>query len=465
MNSTPNRRRRFLSLHSKAVATGIGIAFLISGATTSISFFTLRTFITNQRISSATHEAAVLSREVARLLRDGMEPNKALEVATASSNSIQIFLEANNSTITSKAGFDISTVPKTLRELAQNGTPGRQVYTVAGIPNLAMVFPIEIESSRNYVFIGVVGLSELDRTIVILGRSLILGVMLASVFGGIIGYWLSRRVSEPLRSIGDAASQIASGDLAIQLPHAKEPDLNKISSSFNEMTRSLRNRIDREARFGAVISHELRSPLTAIRSASDILTSHIAELPLQLSSTVELLAERVITFQKILDDLIEISRYESGGVQPNLEELQIVKILESLLARHQMDKDKFLETTLDTHQTVLVDAKRFKYIFENLVENANLYASGISKIRVEIADDNVYVHFDDAGSGISESLQDLIFDPFVRGSSHSNIQGSGLGLAIAKEHATNFRGSISVSTSPDHGARFTVCLKKGRETE
>jgi len=465
LSNTSGRRRGFLSLRSKAVATGIGMAFVISGVTTSISLFTVRAYITNQQITSATHEAAVLSREVARLLRDGVEPSDALDAASASSNSIQTFLETSDSSITTKAGFNISTIPKALRTNAQNGIPGRQVYKYAGTPNLAMVFPIEIENSSVYVFIGVVSLTELNRTIVLLSRTLVSGVMIASIFGGMIGFWLSRRVSEPLRRIGDAASLIAAGNLAIQLPNAMEPDLNKISISFNEMTRSLRNRIDREARFGAVISHELRSPLTAIRAASDLLDSHRIELSPQLAATVDLLSERVVTFQKILDDLIEISRYESGGVQPNLEDLRILRILESLLARHQMAKDDFLEATVSEIQTVLVDAKRFKYIFDNLIENAALYAGGITKIRVETTDNDVQVHFDDAGSGIPSTMQDLIFDPFVRGSSHSNIQGSGLGLAIAKEHATNFHGSISVSTSPEGGARFTVVLRKGGEAE
>lgn len=465
MSNTSGGRLGFLSLRSKAVATGVVIVFLISGVTTSFTLFTVRAYITNQRITSATNQAAVLSREVARLLRDGIEPNSALEEISASSNSIQTFLETINFSITARAGTDISTIPEMLRANAHNGTPGRQIYKHAGTPYLAMAFPIEIENSSKYVFISVVSLSELNRIIVILGRMLVIGVMIASILGGIVGLWLSRRVSEPLRRVGDAALLIAAGDLAIQLPHAKEPDLNKISTSFNEMTKSLRNRIDREARFGAVVSHELRSPLTAIRSASDLLDSHRAELSPQLASTVDLLSERVVTFQKILNDLIEISRYESGNVQPNLEELKIIRILESLLARHHMAKDDFLEATSSEDQTVLVDAKRFKYIFDNLIDNATLYAGGIAKIRVETIDDNVYVHFDDAGIGIPPTMQKLIFDPFVRGARHSNIHGSGLGLAIAKEHATNFLGSISVSTSPEGGARFTVGLQKGSEAE
>ena len=100
------------------------------------------------------------------------------------------------------------------------------------------------------------------------------------------------------------------------------------------MTKSLQTRIAREARFGAVVSHELKSPLTAIRGATDLLEGMRNELPSKATFSIDILNERVRYFEKILNDLIEISRYESGTVQPNLEELAIQPLINALLDRN-----------------------------------------------------------------------------------------------------------------------------------
>ena len=110
-----------------------------------------------------------------------------------------------------------------------------------------------------------------------------------------------------------------------------------------------------------------------------------------------------------------------------------------------------------------VDAKRFQQIFENLVSNARAYAEDIPIIRIEESTNEVLIHFDDSGIGVPEDAQATIFDPFVRGAHHSAKPGSGLGLTISTEHAHIMGGNLTVSTSPEGGARFTVSLKKAED--
>ncbi|MFZ9795934.1 MAG: HAMP domain-containing sensor histidine kinase, partial [Ilumatobacteraceae bacterium] len=272
---------------------------------------------------------------------------------------------------------------------------------------------------------------------------------------------LSRRVMEPLHDISSTAEQISGGDLTKRAKEPREPDLARIAQTFNEMTTSLRARIDREARFGAVVSHELRSPLTVIKGAAELIAAKRDELPTRAQLGSDLLGERVHQFERILNDLIEMSRYQSGGVQPVLEELSVKSLIETLCHRNGLDP-RIIEVE---DALVVVDVRRFQQVFENLHRNAELYAGGLEAIRSEVQGEFIALHFDDAGSGIPKSDYEYIFEPFVRGNQHSAVPGSGLGLSITAEHVRIMGGAIIVGRSPEGGARFTTRLRRGESSE
>ena len=150
-------------------------------------------------------------------------------------------------------------------------------------------------------------------------------------------------------------------------------------------------------------------------------------------------------------------------MHPNLESLPIKKMLEALCKRKSELHLAFIDQTESGSSFVQVDAKRFQQIFENLVSNARAYAEDIPIIRIEESTNEVLIHFDDSGIGVPEDAQATIFDPFVRGAHHSAKPGSGLGLTISTEHAHIMGGNLTVSTSPEGGARFTVSLKKAED--
>jgi two-component system sensor histidine kinase MtrB len=184
------------------------------------------------------------------------------------------------------------------------------------------------------------------------------------------------------------------------------------------------------------------------------------ELPKKATLSIDILNERVSYFERILNDLIEISRYESGTVQANLEELAIQPLLNALLNRDQRADIQLIDSSISKHSIALVDLKRFQQIFENLVSNADAYAQGLSAIRIEESDKQIIIHFDDAGTGISKDIENVVFDPFFRAPQHSAPPGSCLGLTISKEHANIMGGDLTVVKSPDGGARFSLFLRR-----
>jgi two-component system, OmpR family, sensor histidine kinase MtrB len=462
-NLSPRKRIQFFkkpTLRAKAILTGLLIAFAISLITSLFTYQIAKRYLTSQRVNIATSQISIASRLVARSMIDGNSPLESLLSTSGSFPNSQTAIRANGEWFISKAGFDINLLPLSMVDLVASGTPVRTQILLGATPVIAVGIPISINDSSNFVFFGTIEIIELQRTLNLLQNIFIVGSIFSTIGGAFIGLWLSRRVSEPLKQVSSAAERIALGDFSIQIDIPTEPDLSIIAKSFNFMTKSLQTRIAREARFGAVVSHELRSPLTAIRGATDLLDGMQSELPPRAGFSVNILRERVISFEKILNDLIEISRYESGTVHPNLESLPVQKMIEALCKRSSELHLVFVDQTESGSSFAQVDTKRFQQIFENLVSNARAYADGISTIRIEESTNEVLIHFDDSGIGVPDDTQATIFEPFVRGVHHSAKPGSGLGLTISTEHAHIMGGNLTVSTSPEGGARFTVSLKR-----
>jgi len=448
------------TLRTKAILTGLVIALSISAITSLAIFQIAESYLTNQRIAIATSQISAASRIAAQSIYDGNSPLDSLLTASNTFPNAQTAIRQNDEWFVSKAGFDVDEIPDEIIDLITEGSPARSRIMFGESPAIAIGIPITINGAVEYQFIGVVTTLELQRTLSLLQNVLLAGVLFSSIGGAFVGFWLSRRVSEPLHDVSEAAQRIAFGDLTIQIATPSEPDLKNIADTFNFMTKSLQSRIAREARFGAVVSHELKSPLTAIRGATDLLDGMRNELPQKATLSLDILNERVRYFERILNDLIEISRYESGTVKANLEELAVQPLLNALLDRDQRVHIELIDSTSTKHSIALVDTKRFQQVFENLVSNADAYAHGLSAIRIEESEQQIIIHFDDSGIGISNEIEIAIFDPFFRAPQHSAHPGSGLGLTISKEHANIMGGDLIVSKSPNGGARFSLQLRR-----
>jgi len=447
------------TLRSKTVFMGTAVAALLSLAASLSTFFLSREYLLRQRDEVAVTQVRAAARLAVSTLTRSEDPLEVLLSGAQLLPGARAALYQDGSWLVSGVGLATEDIPSDLIRSLESGSAGRQRVSIRDESAVVVGFPIQTKSDT--WFIGVMSLQELERTLSVLRGALAIGGLLAIVGGGSVGWWLSRRVMEPLHDISSTAEQISGGDLTKRAKEPREPDLARIAQTFNEMTTSLRARIDREARFGAVVSHELRSPLTVIKGAAELIAAKRDELPTRAQLGSDLLGERVHQFERILNDLIEMSRYQSGGVQPVLEELSVKSLIETLCHRNGLDP-RIIEVE---DALVVVDVRRFQQVFENLHRNAELYAGGLEAIRSEVQGEFIALHFDDAGSGIPKGDYEYIFEPFVRGNQHSAVPGSGLGLSITAEHVRIMGGAIIVGRSPEGGARFTTRLRRGESSE
>lgn len=454
-----------VSLRSKAIIIGGLVGLTISVVASGITWSSAQSYLLRQRESAAQQQSYVHAELVARSILAGDTPANALTGTPTISPSYRALLKSGEEWLSLSAGIGIGNVPTDLLGRAESGQPAEQRGLLAGRPAYFVTFPIDVGDDLRFVYIGVSSLSEIQETVDAIRRALLLGVAISAIGGALIGLWLSRRVMEPLKEISTTSVDLSSGDLEARVRIPREPDLARISHSFNQMADALQHRLEAESRFAAQAAHELRSPLTALRGTSDILQMAKDSLSPDIGRLVDNLGSEVTQFEKMLEDLLILGRQSSGSDTPNLTVRQSDVLIAAIMNNLQLS-DHLLDTDIDLSQVlVLVDVTRLRHVFSNLVANAALYANGVTSIRVRRHDSKLVVDIDDDGPGVAESERASILAPFSRGRRSQGVAGSGLGLSIASGHLRSMGSELRVASSPSGGARFSFDLDIAHEDE
>jgi len=313
--------------------------------------------------------------------------------------------------------------------------------------------PIPGESDTTYF--ESFSLAELDRTLGTLTRSLAVGAAVSTLAGALIGRTASRRVVAPLREVATAAEQIAQGDFRTRLDPRGDRDLAPLLHSFNDMAAAVSERLAREERFASDVSHELRTPLTALAAAASVLERRVTP---ETMPALEVLKAQINRFQRLVLDLLEISRYDAGA-----EHLERVAVEPGEFLRHVLTTSGRALSLLDLGAglpaRIAIDPRRVEQMLTNLMDNADLYGDGVVRVAVEVGSGMIRFTVDDEGQGVPVEEQERIFERFYRGSGRAaGDTGSGLGLALVAEHSRLHGGRVHVEDGPKGGARFVVEL-------
>ncbi len=314
------------------------------------------------------------------------------------------------------------------------------------------------------LYFEVFSLGDVQSTLATLRNTLFAVGGVATIAGMAIAALIGRRIAGPLESVSRAAAGIADGDLSTRLDHHADEEVARIAISFNRMADSLEDRIDRESRFAADVSHELRSPLTTLVNTVSVLENRRGELSDEADEALTLLAGDVKRFERMVADLIEISKHDAGSARIDLEDVAPDQLVYTILRRlrHESVPVEIADTARDT--LVSVDVQRLSVVLRNVIENAVAYGGGPTLVVVDADVHVVRISVDDDGPGVDRNERDRVFDRFARGvhgERRINSDGSGLGLSLAHENMSGMHGSIHVEDTPTgRGARFVLALPR-----
>lgn len=427
-----------------AIAFGV-LSLVIAAAVSSATYFFAAYYLVNQREDAALTRALLDSRAVGASLSQGSTPVEALE-QVPSIGASQTLVQVADTWYTTGVTVPPDELPAGLLETAASAGAAQQRADIGGEP----YFVVAVQLS-DALYVEVFSLQDLDLTLTIGGWVLAAQVAIAAILGALIGRYTVGRILRPLRRLGEGTRRIASGDLGTRIQETGDKDLDPIAGSFNDMAEAVQSRIQRERRFSANVSHELRSPLTTVVGTADLLDRRREELPEREAGLIAVLVEQVHRMSQMLLDLLEISRI--GGDDP----IQIETVDVSLLCLDVV-RVRNLPDALVTGDSPVIrtDGRRFERIVGNLVENAERHGDGVEQVRIERLETTVRISVEDRGPGIDPAQLEKLFEPFSRGEDAHHTSGAGLGLAIAREQANVLNANVIVENRDGGGARFIV---------
>ena len=350
--------------------------------------------------------------------------------------------------------FTQDDLPTHLEMLVSTGKSGAQRFVHNNVLHEAVGVPMPGVGAE---YFEVFSLRDTERTLSFILSALVAGLIVATATAISLGWFTSRRLLRPVGRVADAASDIASGRLDARLEPENDPDLNRLAVTFNEMADTLQERIEREVRFASDVSHELRSPITALSAAVEVLATRRNELSERNRQALDVISTQVKRFDRMVIDLLELSRLDSGTGSLRLESVDLIDFLRRLCQRFGFG-DVPVVTTGESLSEVATDRLRFERIVVNFLTNAREHAGGATTIRVEGRPSSYVICVEDSGPGLPVEERQRVFNRFARGSAAQRGTGTGLGLAIAVEHAKTLGGAVWAEDNPRGGMRFCVEL-------
>ncbi|MGH8986795.1 MAG: ATP-binding protein [Acidimicrobiia bacterium] len=430
-------------------------ALLVVAAAAALTYLLSERYLLRQRERSLERQAYVDARALRDEVQRTGDVTGSLETIERTPGS-SVIVSRGGEWIASSVAVGRDELPASLRKVVESGDAARQRFTIRGDPWLAVGVPIRTIDARYY---EVFELEDLERTLAIVRASLLGAGAIATVLGALVGWWASRRVLRPVSEVALASELVGAGNLRTRLDPQHDRDLDRLVASFNQMVDALAQRMERDARFVSDVSHELRSPLTTLTTAAEVMHTRRAELPERARVALDLLRGELDRFHQMLEDLLELSRADSSVDDLELESVDLGDLIRHALersgaaARIELDADLF-------GRRALVDKRRLDRVLANLVDNARSHGRGVTLAAVRRSDGVVRIEIEDAGPGVAPSDRDRVFERFARGAaagSRGRSSGAGLGLALVSEHVRLHGGRVWVEERQiGDGARFVV---------
>jgi signal transduction histidine kinase len=349
---------------------------------------------------------------------------------------------------------------------ANSRVPARMITTVGAHPVLVIGIPLASVDASYFEFID---LGDAASTLNSVLLSLMFAAIITTLAGGLLGTIVAGRAVRPLADAAKAAQAIAGGRMDTRLEPTDDPDLRLLAFAFNDMAGALQTRVERDARFASDVSHELRSPLMTLAASVEVMQARRDDMPERAQSALDLLVADVTRFQGLVEDLLEISRFDAGAIRLNLEDLLVAEFVRQAVAVSSVPATPIAVT--DRAEAVIIrgDRRRLARVVANLIDNARLHGGGDASIAVTEPEGegeplgHIWIVVEDHGSGVPIEERELIFERFARGAvagRRSSSDGAGLGLALVDEHVRLHGGRVWVEDRHDGepGARFVLEL-------
>jgi two-component system sensor histidine kinase BaeS len=302
-----------------------------------------------------------------------------------------------------------------------------------------------------------------DKYLTSVNQSLFIAAVGGALIALILGLFVARTLTRPVRELTTATHALAHGDLQQRVPVRSRDELGELAQAFNQMSADLVRATQLRRQMTADIAHDLRTPLTVIGGYVEALRDQVlAPTP----ERFEMIYGEVQHLQQLVDDLRTLSLADAGELRLNRQPIEPRALLAEVAAlfQHRADQQslKLIVDAADNLPVLNIDEGRFVQVLSNLVSNALRYTPAGGHITLGAIDQSgaVQLIVRDDGAGIPPEALPHIFDRFYRAdlARHQASGESGLGLAIARSIIEAHGGTIAVQSHVGHGTTFIIRL-------
>ena len=299
-------------------------------------------------------------------------------------------------------------------------------------------------------------------------RTLLYGALMAAIIVFLLGIFLSRTLTRPIRELTQATHAVSEGNLLQQVPIRSHDELGELAQAFNKMSSELLRSVNARKQMTADIAHELRTPLSLILGHAEAV--HDGVLP-PTRENFEIIREEAMRLEHLVDDLRLLSLADAGELSISLQTVEPQRLIDEAasLYKYQTQRNNIaLALDIDSPLPMIeVDPGRMTQVLTNILDNALRHTpeGGTIILSAHLVDDQIELALQDSGPGLNKEDLDRIFDRFYRTDASRQRDGavpggSGLGLAIARSIVQAHGGQLSAESEQGHGLKVIITLPK-----
>ena len=376
--------------------------------------------------------------------------------------------------------LDPATIPKSLSDRVRKSSDITWQYVTmrylqgTSAPGLAIGQKVQIPNAGQYEMYIVFSLTNEEKTLNLINTYLLIAGLILIILITLITWLVVRQVIKPVREAARIATEFTSGDFRQRMKVYSQDEISTLGHAFNEMAESLEQQIARlenlsrvQQRFVSDVSHELRTPLTTLRMASEVIAASRDDFDPTVARSTELLVAQLDRFERLLEDLLEVSRFDAEVAVLEAVDFDIVELVNrcaddlALVAKER--KTEIYVKSAEPVIMIKADIRRVERILRNLLANAIDHSEEVQiDVQIKASERDVAIGVRDYGIGLDENSLTRVFDRFWRAdpSRARTRGGTGLGLSIALEDARLHNGELEAWGRPGRGAHFVVTLPR-----
>lgn len=320
--------------------------------------------------------------------------------------------------------------------------------------------------NNTYIFIST-SLVPLDSSVTILKSQFIVVAIIVLLIAIIISYFISRKLSNPIIKLNQAAKKIGKKEYDINLPLDDTPrEIVELSETLNDAVRELESNDKLRTELMANVGHDLKTPLTMIKAYAYAIKDLNSDNKEKREADLNIIIEEVDRLSLLVEDILELSKIEAGAYPMQMERFNISKMIKNILRRYDILEKEGYQFIFDCKKEAFVtgDVKRLEQVVYNLINNAVNYTGYDKKITIRQTNkkETVLIEVIDTGKGIDKKEIDLIWDKYyqINKNHKRNKFGTGLGLSIVKQILENHHCKYGVLSEKKKGTTFYFEIHK-----